>query len=76
MTSKLITGVAVAALLCAGCDKKDGKGAWLFILPEVPEQVVVPWILSQHGDAIPLEPPEIVEAVKTAAAALLAKLSD
>ena len=27
MTSKLITGVAVAALLCAGCDKKDGKGA-------------------------------------------------
>ena len=27
MTSKLITGVAVAALLCAGCDKKDGKDA-------------------------------------------------
>ena len=27
MTSKLITGVAVAALLCAGCDKEDGKDA-------------------------------------------------
>ena len=56
--------------------RKDGKGMWLFIIPEVPEQVVVPWILSQQGGAIPLEPPEIVEAVKTAAAALLTKLSD
>jgi len=27
MTIKLITGVAVAALLCAGCDKKDGKAS-------------------------------------------------
>lgn len=27
MTIKLITGVAVAALLCAGCEKKDGKDA-------------------------------------------------
>ena len=56
--------------------RKDGKGAWLFIIPEVPEQVVVPWILSQRGEAVPLEPPEIVEAVKTAAAALMAKLQD
>jgi len=54
--------------------KRDGKGFWLFILPEVPEQVVVPWILSQQGEAVPIEPPEIVEAVKTAAAALLARL--
>jgi len=55
--------------------KKDGKGAWLFILPEVPEQVIVPWILSQNGDAIPLEPPEIVAAVKAAATSLIKSLS-
>ena len=53
-----------------------GKGSWLFTIPEVPEQVVVPWILSQQGEAIPLEPPEIVEAVRAAAAKLLTKLAD
>jgi len=55
--------------------RKDGRGAWLFILPEVPEQVIVPWILSQRGDAVPLEPPEIVAAVKAAATSLLEHLS-
>ena len=54
--------------------RKDGKGGWLFIIPEVPEQVVVPWILSQRGEAVPVSPPEIVEAVRRAAAALLEKL--
>ena len=56
--------------------RKEGKGSWLFTIPEVPEQVVVPWILSQRGEAVPLEPPEIVLAVKNAAAALLGKLAD
>ena len=56
--------------------RRDGKGSWLFTIPEVPEQVVVPWILSQQGEAIPLEPPEIVEAVRAAAAKLLTKLAD
>ena len=55
--------------------KKDGKNTWLFTIPEVPEQVIVPWILSQRGEAIPVEPPEIVEAVKVAATALLKNLS-
>jgi len=55
--------------------KKDGKDAWLFTIPEVPEQVIVPWILSQRGEAIPIEPPEIVAAVKAAATALLKNLS-
>ena len=54
--------------------RKDDDGMWLFTIPEVPEQVVVPWILSQQGEAVPLEPPEIVEAVRTAASALLGKL--
>ena len=55
--------------------RKEPGGTWLFTIPEVPEQVVVPGILSQQGDAVPLEPPEIVDAVKTAASALLAKVS-
>ena len=54
--------------------KKEGKDRWLFTIPEVPEQVIVPWILSQQGEAIPLEPPEIVEAVKAAAKKLIEKL--
>ena len=55
--------------------KKDGKNAWLFTIPEVPEQVIVPWILSQRGEAIPIEPPEIIEAVKNAAASILGKIT-
>jgi len=54
--------------------RKDDGDTWLFTIPEVPEQVVVPWILSQQGEAVPLEPPEIVEAVRKAASALLGKL--
>ena len=55
--------------------KKYGRDAWLFTIPEVPEQVIVPWILSQRGEAIPIEPPEIVEAVRASATALLKNLS-
>jgi len=54
--------------------KKQKDGSWLFTIPEVPEQVVVPWILSQRGDAIPLEPPEIVDAVKSAAETIMSKI--
>ena len=54
--------------------RKDDGGTWLFTIPEVPEQVVVPWILSQQGEAVPLGPPEIVEAVRKAASALLEEL--
>ncbi len=54
--------------------KKESDGSWLFTLPEVPEEVIVPWILSQRGEAIPLQPPEIVDAVKKSAKAVLAKL--
>jgi len=42
--------------------KREGKGKWLFTIPEVPEQVVVPRILSRRGEAAPIEPPEIVES--------------
>ncbi len=55
--------------------KKNHDGTVLFTIPEVPAEVVVPWILSQKGDAVPLEPPEIVEAVRQAAARITEKLS-
>ena len=53
---------------------RNRDGSWLFTVPAVSEQVIVPWILSQKGDAVPLEPPEIVEAVRTAARSILAKI--
>ena len=53
---------------------KNRDGSWLFTIPAVSEQVIVPWILSQKGDAVPLEPPEIVEAVRNAARSILDKL--
>ena len=49
-------------------------GAWLFAVPEVPAEVVVPWILSQKGEAVPLEPPELVDAVRKGAQATLDSL--
>lgn len=55
--------------------KREGKGKWLFTIPEVPEQVIVPWILSQRGEAVPLEPPEIVHAVREAAKAILDRIT-
>ena len=46
------------------------RGDWLFTIPEVPGEVVVPWILSQQGQAVPLEPPELVERVRSGIQAL------
>ena len=54
--------------------KKNRDGSWLFTIPAISEQVIVPWIISQQGDAIPLEPPEIVEAGRNAAQSILEKL--
>ncbi len=49
-------------------------GAWLFTIPEVPAEVVVPWILSQKGEAVPFEPPELIGSVRKAAQATLDSL--
>ena len=54
--------------------RKDRDGSWMFRIPEVPAEVVVPWILAQRGDAVPLEPPELVEAVRRDAAAIMKNL--
>ena len=55
--------------------KKNRDGSYLFSIPEVPAEVVVPWILSQKGEAVPIEPPEIVEAVRKGAQATLDSLA-
>ena len=52
--------------------RKDGS--WLFTIPAVAAEVVVPWILSQHGEAVPLEPPALIKAVRKAAQATLDSL--
>ena len=54
--------------------RKNGDGSCLFSIPEVPAEVIVPWILSQKGEAVPLEPPELVDAVRKGARATLDSL--
>lgn len=54
---------------------KKRDGSFLFFIPEVPAEVVVPWILSQKGEAVPLEPSKIVEAVRKGAQATLDSLA-
>ena len=53
----------------------DVPGTFLFTIPSVPTQVIMPWILAQHGDAIPLNPPELIEAVRQGAAKIMESLS-
>ena len=55
--------------------KKNRDGSFLFSIPEVPAEVVVPWILSQKDEAVPLEPPEIVEASRKGAQAIADRTS-
>jgi predicted DNA-binding transcriptional regulator YafY len=49
-------------------------GSWIFRIPEVSQEAIVPWILSQQGEAVPLQPPELVSAVRKAAGATLDSL--
>lgn len=50
-------------------------GSFLFTIPSVPLAVIVPWILAQRGDAVPLSPPELVDAVRHDAELIAQKLS-
>ncbi len=54
---------------------KIRDGSFLFSIPEVPAEVVVPWILSQKDEAVPLEQPEIVEASRKGAQAIADRTS-
>lgn len=42
---------------------EDGV-SWTYSIPEISAEVIVPWILSQGGNAVPLSPPCIVEDVR------------
>lgn len=55
--------------------RRQKDGTWMFELPEVAAEVVVPWILAQRGDAVPLSPPELVDAVRNGAESVLKKLA-
>ena len=44
--------------------KEPNRDSWIFSIPAVPAEIIVPWILSQGGDAVPLSPQSIVEAVQ------------
>jgi len=50
---------------------KPDEETHILTIPEVSLEVVVPWIMSQKGDAIPLSPAELVDAVKDAAGKIL-----
>jgi len=55
--------------------KENPDGSYMFCIPKVPAEVIVPWILSQKGEAVPIEPPAIVEAVRQAAAKITESLN-
>ena len=55
--------------------RKNRDGSCLFSIPEVPAEVVVPWILAQRGDAVPLEPPDLVETVRRDADTIVKRLT-
>ena len=40
------------------------SGETIFHIPQAPEEVVVPWILSQQGNAVPIAPEELKQSVK------------
>ncbi len=44
--------------------RESGCDTWIFTIPAVPMEIVVPWILSQGGDAIPISPQEIIAEVR------------
>lgn len=46
----------------------------LFAIPEVSPEVILPWILAQGGEAVPLEPPELIEAFRKKVQALSGSL--
>ena len=54
--------------------RKLRDGSYLFTVPEVSAEVIVPWILSQRGEAVPVGPPELIEAVRKGARATLDSL--
>ncbi len=50
-------------------ERADGR--FLLLLPSVPLEAVVPWVMAQGGEAVVLEPHVAIEAVRKAAKAVL-----
>ena len=50
-------------------ERADGR--FMLLLPSVPLEAVVPWVMAQGGEAVVLEPQVAVEAIKNAAKAVL-----
>ena len=54
--------------------KEKGSESYILKIPAVAEEVIVPWILAQQGEAVPLEPECIRESIKIAAEKILTSL--
>jgi len=50
---------------------EQADGRFMLLLPSVPLEAVVPWVMAQGGEAVVLEPQVAVDAVKNAAKAVL-----
>lgn len=53
----------------------DDGNSWFYTIPEISTEVIVPWILSQGGNAVPLSPPCIVDEVRKRTERLAASLA-
>jgi predicted DNA-binding transcriptional regulator YafY len=49
---------------------KETKDGGLFFIPEIAAEIIVPWLLSQGGEAVPLEPPELIDVFRRKVQAL------
>jgi predicted DNA-binding transcriptional regulator YafY len=65
----LLKGDAVKFALANNMHSKQkivqqADGSTLFYIPAVAGEVIIPWILSQQGNAVPLEPAELKISVQ------------
>ncbi len=56
--------MAMSTRMHSGQKVKLTRDGGMLIIPEIAPEIIVPWILSQGGDAVPLEPQEIVDAFR------------
>lgn len=54
----------------------EKDGTFLFSIPAVSAEVVVPWILAQRGEAIPIAPDEICNRVEAAAKKIIESMKE
>ena len=54
---------------------KVTRDGGMLLIPKIAPEVIIPWILSQGGDAVPLEPPELVERTHAAVRAMSERMN-